>query len=48
MIGDILMWLMPVAWLGIVIFFMVVAWRIMRAHERLATALNKLAQQGDK
>lgn len=39
------MWLMPVAWLAIVIFFMVVAWRAMRAHERLAAAVNKLAQR---
>jgi len=42
-----MMWLIPLAWLAVVIFFMVVAWRMMRAHERLAAALNKLTQRSE-
>jgi len=43
-----MMWLFPLAYLAAVIFVLVVAWRIMRAHERMAAALNKLAQREEK
>jgi hypothetical protein len=41
-------WLVPLAWLATVIFVLVIAWRAMRAHERLADAIEKLAQRNDK
>ncbi|MCX5771688.1 MAG: hypothetical protein NTZ09_15655 [Candidatus Hydrogenedentes bacterium] len=41
----IMIWLIPLAWLAAVIFVLVVAWRAMRAHERVADALEKLTQR---
>jgi len=42
-----MLWFIPLAYLAAVVFVLVVAWRAMRAHERLADALEKLAQHND-
>jgi len=34
------MWLYPLIWLAIIVFVIVIAWRVMRALERIAAAME--------
>jgi hypothetical protein len=43
---GVLVVLMTIWGIAITIYWMVVAWRAMRAHERLASALERLSEQG--
>jgi uncharacterized membrane protein len=42
---EVFMLMLTLAYLAAGIFMLKVAWRVMRAHERLADAVEKLAQR---
>jgi len=40
--------LMFALWLAVVVFGLLISWRFMRAHERIADAAEKIASNSDK
>jgi hypothetical protein len=44
--GGSLVVLMTIWGIGVTIYWMIIAWRAMRAHERLASAVERLPNQG--